>query len=275
MSASSSAHRGSGLLLGPGGRSTDIISVLGSRRGIPPPGAASTQPGVRLAFPPSSTAAGVVNGSWWPRTRDPTTELPALVAAVADRLGGVRRIALNTDAWNYWPHQLVIIGGPRVRLDWGAADAHTIRLTGGGTSHLNLLAIPPDTPTVLALVCLARAARDVPSAKRAGVPVGLHPGQSSSSPSAMSVHQRGQQQEDRRRDSDLTLLGRDAPPPHPGLRGGSRGDGFSSRAPASPLSPSAFAPVSYPTHGERQPTTAAASMHHRIPAVRPKEPPSD
>jgi hypothetical protein len=114
-----------------------------------------------LAFSPSSTADDVVNGGWWPRTRDPATELPALATAVAGRLGVVRRIALNADAWTSWPHQFVIIGGRRVRLDWRTGDSHTIRLTGGDALHLDLLAIPPDTPTLLALTCLATAARDM------------------------------------------------------------------------------------------------------------------
>ena len=103
-----------------------------------------------------------MKGGWWPRTRDPAAELPALVAAVADRLGVVRRIALNADAWTSWPRRLVIIGGPRVRLDWGTGDAHIIRLTGRDGAHLELLAVPPDTPTILALTCLARAARRTP-----------------------------------------------------------------------------------------------------------------
>ena len=90
-----------------------------------------------------------MTGGWWPRTRDPATELPALATAVAERLGGLRRIALNADAWTSWPHELVIIGGPRVRLDWCTGDAHTVRLTGGDASHLVLLGDPPDTPTIL------------------------------------------------------------------------------------------------------------------------------
>jgi hypothetical protein len=116
---------------------------------------------VRLAFPASFTSDDVLNGAWWPRTRDPAAELPALIAAVANRLGVVRRIAMNADAWNFWPRQLVIIGGSRVRLDWCAGGAHTVRVTGSDGSHLDLLAIPVDTATVLALTCLARAAREV------------------------------------------------------------------------------------------------------------------
>ena len=98
----------------------------------------------------------VMNGGWWPRSRDPAAELPALATAVADRLGVVCRIALNTDAWTSWPRHIVI-GGAKVRLDWCTGDAHTIRLTSDDASHLDLLAIPPDTPTILALTCLARA----------------------------------------------------------------------------------------------------------------------
>jgi Family of unknown function (DUF5994) len=103
------------------------------------------------------------------------TELPALATAVADRLGVVRRIALNADAWTSWPHQLGIIGGPRVRLDWCTGDAHTIRLTGDDAWHLDLLAIPPDTPTILALTCLASAARDMSPPDRAVAPAGMQP----------------------------------------------------------------------------------------------------
>ena len=130
---------------------------------------------MRLTFSPSSTADDIVNGGWWPRTRNPATELPALVAAVAERLGVVRRIALHADAWTSWPHELVIIGGPRVRLNWCTGDAHTIRLTGGDASHLDPLAIPPDTPEILALACLARAARDMTPPERTGATAGMQP----------------------------------------------------------------------------------------------------
>lgn len=130
---------------------------------------------MRLAFSPSSTADDVVNGGWWPRTRDPAAELPALAAAVADRLGVVRRIALNADAWTSWPHQIMISGGPMVRLDWCTGDAHTIRLTGGDASQLDLLAIPPDTPAILALTCLSRAAWELSPPDRADASASMQP----------------------------------------------------------------------------------------------------
>jgi hypothetical protein len=128
---------------------------------------------VQLAFSPSSTAYGVVNGAWRSRTRDPTAELPALATAVADRLGLVRRITLNADAWTSWPHQLVIISQPegsaglvRRRRAHDQADGRR-RLAPGATGD------PPDTPTILALACLARAAGDMTPPDRAGDPAGM------------------------------------------------------------------------------------------------------
>jgi len=152
-----------------------MILVLDRRRDGSYPGVAAAEPRVRLAFSPSTSADDVVNGGWWPRSRDPATELPALVVAVAERLGVVRRIALNADAWTSWPHELMIVGAPRIRLDWRTGDAHTIRLLGGDTSHLDLLAIPPDTPAILALTCLARAARDMTTPRRTGAAASMRP----------------------------------------------------------------------------------------------------
>jgi hypothetical protein len=136
-----------------------MMSVLERQHSIPDTGAETMKPDSRLAFPPSPTARGVVDSSWWPRTRDPAAELPALIAAVTDRLGMADRIALNADAWDTRPQRITTGGQHVVRLDWsGAWDAHTIRLTGRDPSHLDLLVIPPDTATVVALTCLAIAA---------------------------------------------------------------------------------------------------------------------
>jgi hypothetical protein len=145
-------------------------SVLERQHRVSDTGAETTKPDSRLVFPPSPTAQGVVDGSWWPRSRDPAAELPVLIAALADRLGMVDRIALNADAWDTRPQRLTTVDQQMVRLDWsGAWDAHTIRVTGGDSSHLDLLVIPPDTATVLALTCLAIAAgQNRPPNPRAG-----------------------------------------------------------------------------------------------------------
>jgi hypothetical protein len=136
-----------------------MMSVLGSspRKAVLP--STSTQHDLRLAFPRLSTPDGVPDGGWWPRSRDPATELPALIAAVADRLDPVHRITLNAAAWDARPQIITTIEGREVRLDWfGARDAHTITLLGSRRSRLDPMMIPSDTATVLALTCLAIAA---------------------------------------------------------------------------------------------------------------------
>jgi len=50
----------------------------------------ATEP--RLRLKPAAPAMGHVDGAWWPRTRDLTAELPALLAAVAARLGRIDRV---------------------------------------------------------------------------------------------------------------------------------------------------------------------------------------
>ena len=142
-----------------GGGSAAMMSVLGSSPRKAVLRSTSAQHDLRLAFPRSATADGVPDGGWWPRSREPATELPALVAAVADRLDPVHRITLNASAWDARPQTILSLAGREVRLDWfGERDAHTISLIGSRRSRLGLMMIPSDTATVLALACLAIAA---------------------------------------------------------------------------------------------------------------------
>jgi hypothetical protein len=153
-----------------GGGSADSMSVLerSPRRAVL--GTTSAPPGSRLVFRRSSTTDGVPDGGWWPRSRDPATELPILIAAVTDRLDPVRRIVLNAAAWDGRPGTITTVEGRNVRLDWfGARDAHTVGLIGPG-SRLDLTTVPADTATILALVCLAIAA-GAPTMRRPVLPI--------------------------------------------------------------------------------------------------------
>jgi hypothetical protein len=136
-----------------------MTSTLKSHDRVPDPGTADPSPIPRLAFPPSPTAHGVLDGCWWPRTRDPAAELPALVAAVAERLGVVIRIALSENAWDTTPRRIIAAGDRVVLLDWLVTwDQHTIRLIGSNSAHIDLLAIPSETARAVAMNCLAVAA---------------------------------------------------------------------------------------------------------------------
>lgn len=108
----------------------------------------------RLTFTPHPTGHGEMGGRWWPRTDDLAVELPALLAAVAHRVRAVDRISLDPETWTCRA-RTVTVDDRVILLDWfGARHSHTVGLRGPHSSHLDLLVIPPDTPTIVALACL-------------------------------------------------------------------------------------------------------------------------
>lgn len=112
----------------------------------------------RLTLAPRSVGHGQVAGRWWPRTGDLAVELPALLAAVAHRVGAVDRISLDPETWTRRA-RTVTVDERAILLDWfSARHRHTIGLHGTPPAQLDLLVIPPDTPTIVALACLAMPA---------------------------------------------------------------------------------------------------------------------
>lgn len=108
----------------------------------------------RLVLSPRPPGPGGIDGRWWPWTDDLQLELPALVAALAHRVGAVDRISLDPETWNGRP-RTVTIDDRVILLDWfGARHRHTVGLRGPHSSHLDLLVIPSDTASIVALACL-------------------------------------------------------------------------------------------------------------------------
>src|SRR3954452_16976894 len=71
---------------------------------------------VRLELAPVF-GLGAVDGAWWPRSLDATTELLPLLVALAPRIGRPTRVSLNTTAWDPGPRQ-VWAAGHGVHLGW-------------------------------------------------------------------------------------------------------------------------------------------------------------
>ena len=133
-----------------------MASGLGDRRGIrvSDPGTAE----VRLVSIRLRSAQSVVNGGWWPRTRDVSKELPALLTAVGSRFGVVARVSLSATVWDATPEQ-ISVDDRIVRVAWfRAPEARTIRLLGDRFWHVDLLVIPPDTAADAARAALALVA---------------------------------------------------------------------------------------------------------------------
>lgn len=103
----------------------------------------------RLRLKPARPVAvngGIVDGAWWPRSRDLAAELPALFDALAVRLGGVEQMAYNLTEWEAVSRRAT---DQNVRLV-GFRDqaANTVGLTGPAGNRLVLLVIPPETSSV-------------------------------------------------------------------------------------------------------------------------------
>ncbi|MFE7901742.1 DUF5994 family protein [Streptomyces sp. NPDC057424] len=111
---------------------------------------------VRLETTPSRT--GILDGAWWPRSRDITTELPALVKALTEHLGPITRVGLDASAWNGLPTRLVI-DDRVVHLDSDPVGDDTVLITRGHNDHFALLLIPPDATPAAARTAMARAVR--------------------------------------------------------------------------------------------------------------------
>lgn len=111
---------------------------------------ARPMPGLRLRLKPKAPPTGYVDGGWWPRSRDLTVELPALVHVLAVRLGRVTRVAFALEAWGRPPRQLTVTGNPLRLEGFHSQDQYLLRVTGSDGTRLSLLVIPPEAAAAAA-----------------------------------------------------------------------------------------------------------------------------
>ncbi|WP_031498129.1 DUF5994 family protein [Streptomyces bicolor] len=99
---------------------------------------------------------GVLDGAWWPRSRDIAAELPGLVSALTEHLGPVARVGLDCAAWDGLPTRLVV-DGRVVHIDASSEGDDTVLVTRGGQDLFSLLVVPPDTPPGAARAAMDQA----------------------------------------------------------------------------------------------------------------------
>ncbi|MEU8247886.1 DUF5994 family protein [Nonomuraea sp. NPDC048916] len=110
---------------------------------------------VRLPLGPARGHVGPVDGTWWPRSTDAAAELPALIAAVDQRLGEMAlRVGLHVDVWDNIPHRIAA-PGRAVRVGW-------FRSMNGGSST----GVIADPSIARDLSGFGRAGRRVDEARR-------------------------------------------------------------------------------------------------------------
>jgi hypothetical protein len=112
----------------------------------------------RLSLSSDRVSRGVLNGGWWPRSRDPAAELAGLVVAITGHYGPIRRLILNSHTWDTGFDRLVV-GSGTVQIRWfsTAEPSLLVAITEYG-DQVNLLVVPPDTSADTARTAMAKAA---------------------------------------------------------------------------------------------------------------------
>ncbi|MFE4799111.1 DUF5994 family protein [Streptomyces sp. NPDC056708] len=101
---------------------------------------------LRLMLAPAGTSPALVDGAWWPRSRDLTAELPSLTAVLDPLWGRITRVTVNPTFWPVVPRK-VRVAGHLVHVGWFKAeqDPHKLLLLSCTTGRWDLLVIPPET----------------------------------------------------------------------------------------------------------------------------------
>lgn len=101
---------------------------------------------------------GVLDGVWWPRSRDIAAELPSLISALTEYLGPITRVGLDTGAWEGLPTRMTI-DDRVVRVDSFPVGDGTVLVTRGEQDLFSLLVVPPHATPDAARAAMAEAVR--------------------------------------------------------------------------------------------------------------------
>ncbi|MDV9189855.1 DUF5994 family protein [Streptomyces sp. SR27] len=112
----------------------------------------------RLSLTPKTTLVGLLDGAWWPRSRDLTAELPPLVDALEEQYGRITRVTVNPTRWPVVPHT-VPATGHTVHVGWFTEqDPDKMILLSYTVGRCDLLVIPPETEPAAAARLMTAAA---------------------------------------------------------------------------------------------------------------------
>ncbi|MDJ1131527.1 DUF5994 family protein [Streptomyces iconiensis] len=115
-------------------------------------------PPVRLSLRPEGSVAGLLDGAWWPYSRDLLRELPALTALLEPLWGRTTRITVDPALWPVVPRK-VPVAGHAVSVAWFRAeqDPHKLVLLSFPVGRHNLLVVPPEASAAKAARLMAAA----------------------------------------------------------------------------------------------------------------------
>ncbi|TPQ20741.1 DUF5994 family protein [Streptomyces sporangiiformans] len=111
-----------------------------------------------LRLETTQSREGVLDGAWWPRSRDIGAELPDLLSALTEHLGPITRVGLDTAAWDTLPTRIVI-DDHVVHIDSFPVGDDTILITRGDGDLFSMLVVPPHATPEAARATMAQAVR--------------------------------------------------------------------------------------------------------------------
>ncbi|GGX50200.1 hypothetical protein GCM10010341_84830 [Streptomyces noursei] len=116
-------------------------------------------PPARLSFAPAGSPPGLLDGAWWPRSRDLFSELPALTKVLDARWGRITHVTVNPTYWPVVPRK-VPVNGHTVHVGWFAEeqDPNKLILLSYTAGRWDLLVIPPETDPAAAARLMSAAA---------------------------------------------------------------------------------------------------------------------
>jgi hypothetical protein len=119
----------------------------------------AVRPGIALLrLETTHDRRGILDGAWWPRSRNIATELPGLIAALTEHLGPVTRVGLDADAWDELPTRMTI-EDRIVHIDPSSVSDDTVLISRGSQDHFCLLVVPPHATPDAARAAMAEAVR--------------------------------------------------------------------------------------------------------------------
>ena len=107
----------------------------------------SSAAALRISLAPLGSAPALLDGAWWPRSRDLGAELPSLVAVLDPLWGRITRVTVNPTHWPADFPRKVPVDGHVVKVGWflEEQDPHQLLLLSYRTSRWDLLVVPPET----------------------------------------------------------------------------------------------------------------------------------
>jgi len=123
----------------------------------------------RLRLRPDPSARSILDGAWWPRSREPVSELTALVTALDSRRTPVTSVMLNGQAWDGHPRR-IRVADRLVRLGWFTSlDPCLLIATTSDDQRVDLLVVSPDTAPTTANAAMHTATDGEPTLRAAAI----------------------------------------------------------------------------------------------------------